>query len=71
MKYLDLENFPKFLIYVIGTIITDTTADKFIFNVSASLICICQQFIMHNVEQKFENNILYANQHTKLHNISI
>ena len=59
------------MIYVEFTIITDTTSDKFIFNVSASLICICQQFIMHNVEQKFENNILYANQHTKLHNISI
>ena len=52
------ENWEKLLIYVTWTIITDTTADKFIFNVSASLICICQQFIMHNVEQKFRNNIV-------------
>ena len=58
------QNFEKLLIYVTWTIITDTTADKYIYNVSASLICICQQFIMHNVEQKFENNILYVNQPT-------
>ena len=45
------------MIYVELTIITDTTADKFIFNVSTSLICICQQFIMHNVGQ--EGQILY------------
>ena len=45
------------MIYVQLTIITDTTSDKFIFNVSASLICICQQFIMYNIQSSTAKHI--------------